>query len=109
MLKISFSEQQKQLETVLSFLSIFRLLNLWHKIFVTNHVLSIFFLAFLRGPHNSESFKYWANDEPGFMTGQFYSIYQDIAKNMKGEFAQNLKNGPDIYEHALINSWFMSN
>ena len=25
------------------------------------------------GPQNSKSLKYWANDEPGFMIGQFYS------------------------------------
>ena len=28
--------------------------------------------------------------------------YQDIAKNyLKGQFAQNLKNGSDIYEYVL--------
>ena len=43
-----------------------------------------------------------ANDEPGFMIGLFYSN-QDIAKNLtKVGFAQNLKNGSDMYEHALI-------
>ena len=37
------------------------------------HVHSVFFLAFLTGPQNSKILKYWANDEPGFMTGLFYS------------------------------------
>ena len=38
------------------------------------YVCSVFFLAFFMGPENSKSLKYWANDEPGFMTGLFYSI-----------------------------------
>ena len=43
------------------------------------------------------SLKYWANDESGFMTGLFYSI----AKNFtKGQLAQNLKNGSDIYDYV---------
>ena len=25
------------------------------------------------GPQNFKSLKYWANDEPGFLTGLFYS------------------------------------
>ena len=55
------------------------------------------------GPQNFRSLKYWANDEPRFMTGPFYSN-QDIAKNLtKGQFEQNLQNGSDIYEYALIN------
>ena len=37
------------------------------------YVHSFFYLAFLTGPQNSKSLKYWANDEPGFMTGLFYS------------------------------------
>ena len=54
------------------------------------------------GPQNSTSLKYWANDEPEFVTGTF-SQYQDIAKNLsKGQSAQNLKNGYDIYETVLI-------
>ena len=52
------------------------------------------FFHFLMGPQNSESLKYWANDEPGFMTGM-------IAKNViKGQFAQSLKNGSDISGHV---------
>ena len=31
------------------------------------------FKHFLIGPQNSKSLKYWANDEPGFMTGLFNS------------------------------------
>ena len=27
---------------------------------------------FLMGSQHSKSLKYWANDEPGFMTGLFY-------------------------------------
>ena len=51
------------------------------------------------GPQNSKSLKYWANDEPGFMTGLFFST--KIARNLtNGQFAQNLKNGSDIYEHV---------
>ena len=46
---------------------------------------------------NSKNLKHWANDEPGFMTGLFHSIAQNLTK---GQFAQNLKNGSDIYEHA---------
>ena len=66
------------------------------------HVLT-FFSAFLMGPQNFRSLKYWANDEPRFMTGLFYSN-QDIAKNLtKGQFEQNLQNGSDIYEYDLIN------
>ena len=60
------------------------------------------FKYFLMGPQNSTSLKYWANDEPEFVTGTF-SQYQDIAKNLsKGQSAQNLKNGYDIYETVLI-------
>ena len=59
MLKISLSEQGKQtFEAALAFLSILRLL---------------FFKHFLMGPWNCSSLKYWANDEPGFMTDLFYS------------------------------------
>ena len=60
------------------------------------------FKYFLMGPQNSISSKYWSNDEPEFMTGTFFQ-YQDIAKNLsKGQSAQNLKNGYDIYETVLI-------
>ena len=46
---------------------------------------------FLTGPQNSKTLKYWANDKPGFITGQ------DIAKNFtKGQFAHSLKIGCDI-------------
>ena len=31
------------------------------------------FKRFLKGPQNSKSLKYWANDKPEFMTGLFYS------------------------------------
>ena len=30
-------------------------------------------VIFLIGPQNSKSLKHWANDEPGFMSGLFYS------------------------------------
>ena len=54
------------------------------------------------GPQNSKSLKYWANDEPGFMI-RLVLDYQDIAKNLtKSQFAQNLQNGSNIYEHVLF-------
>ena len=54
---------------------------------------------FLTGPQNSKTLKYWTNDESGFDWPILQ--YQDIAKNLtKGQFAQNLKNGSDIYEHV---------
>ena len=37
------------------------------------HVHSAFFLSFFDGPQNSKSLKYWANDEPGFMSDLLYS------------------------------------
>ena len=39
----------------------------------------VFLKHFLMESQNSKSLKHWANDEPGFITGLFYSIYQDIA------------------------------
>ena len=54
----------------------------------------------LTGPQNFKSLKYWVNNEPGFMAGLFYST-KIFAKNLtKGHFAQNLKDGPDIYKHV---------
>ena len=52
------------------------------------------------GSQNSKSLKYWANDEPGFITGLFYRYWHLILT-----FAQNFKNESDIYEHVhlLIN------
>ena len=51
----------------------------------------------------SKSLKYWANDEPGFIYGWSILQYQDVAKNLtKVHFAQNFKNGSDIYEHFLF-------
>ena len=82
-------------------MSLFRLLIFQHKISLTNACPSVFFLAFVLEPQNSKSLKFCANDEPGFLNGQFYSTNQDIAKNLaKGQFAQNLKNRSDIYEHV---------
>ena len=53
------------------------------------------------GPQNSKRLKYWAKCEPGFVTDLFYSTKILIkTKNLKGQFAQNLKNGFDIYEHV---------
>ena len=58
-----------------------------------------FIWHFLTGPQNPKTFKYWTNDELGFHWPILQ--YQDIAKSLtKGQFAQNLKNGSDIYAHV---------
>ena len=52
------------------------------------------------GPQNSKNLKYWVNDEPSIMTDLFYST-KIIAKYLtKGQFAQNVRNGSDIYKHV---------
>ena len=54
----------------------------------------------LMGPQDSKCLKYSAYGEPRFMSGPFLQS-QDIAQNLtKGQFAQNLKNGSDIYERV---------
>ena len=66
------------------------------------HIQCFLFSIFKLGPQNSRSLKYWANEEPGFYDWPILQ-YKDIAKNLtKGQFAQNLKNGSDIYQHVQI-------
>ena len=48
---------------------------------------------------NSKILKHWANDESGFMTG-LLTVPRYFSKVQKGQFAQNLENGSDIYEHV---------
>ena len=48
---------------------------------------------------NSKILKHWANDESGFMTG-LLTVPRYFSKVQKGQFAQNLKNESDIYEHV---------
>ena len=71
----NIKEQGKQkLEAVLAFLNIFRLLIFQHNISLINYMSIVFsFQHFLTGRQYSISLKYWANDEPGFMTGPFCS------------------------------------
>ena len=54
------------------------------------------------GSENSKSLKYWANDEPGFMTGLFYSTKILLKTLKKGSVCKNLKRGSDDYEHMMI-------
>ena len=64
------------------------------------------------GPQNSKRLKYWAKYEPGLMTDLFYSTKILIkTKNLKGQFAEILKNGSDIYERVqkvrrIFSIWF---
>ena len=55
------------------------------------------------GSQNSKDMKYWANDEPWFVTGLFYST-KILPKRNKGSVSQNLKNesDSDIYEQVLL-------
>ena len=71
----NIKEQGKQkLEAVSAFLNIFRLLIFQHNISLINYMSIVFsFQHFLTGRQYSIRLKYWANDEPGFMTGPFCS------------------------------------
>ena len=101
--KITLSEHRKQkLEAVLAFFRISRLLIFSTKFPWQIHVHSVFFLAFFDRPQNSKSLKYWANNEPGFISGLFDRT-KILLKNLKnGQPVHNLKNGSDIYEHVQV-------
>ena len=74
LLQLSNPEEKQKLEAALAF----RLLYFSIKFPRHIHVHNVFYLAFLTGPQNSKSLKYWTNGEPGFMTGLFYSTKQFV-------------------------------
>ena len=53
--------------------SIFRYFQTVRQIHAHSDFYLVISINILTGHQNSKNLKYWANDEPGFMTGLFYS------------------------------------